>query len=94
MVILMQTDGLSMDFQVEEWMQDEEFAKMIAKMEKSAKMYATYFNNLNPVMDASIGGPYVDVEDELDRALKGKGPDMDFDFDHGDAKAKSMDEDE
>jgi len=80
--------------QVDEWMQDEDFAKVLAQMEKSAKMYATYFNNLNPVMDASIGGPYVDAEDELDQALKGKGPQMSFDgFDDKKGKSMSIDRD-
>mmetsp|Transcript_11877 Transcript_11877/g.27617 ORF Transcript_11877/g.27617 Transcript_11877/m.27617 type:complete len:785 (+) Transcript_11877:91-2445(+) len=77
--------------QVDEWMQDEDFAKLLAQMEKSAKMYATYFNNLNPVMDASIGGPYVDADEELDKALKGKGPQMSFDGFDDKKRSMSMD---
>jgi len=76
--------------QVEEWMKDEDFAKLLAQMEKSAKMYATYFNNLNPVMDATIGGNYVDADEELADALKGKGPQMSFEGLDDAAKRKSM----
>jgi len=73
--------------EVEEWMQDEDFVDVLRELEKQAKMYATYFNNLNPVMDATIGGPYVDADEELDRALK-SGPEMSFDSDGNQKKKK------
>ena len=47
---------------------------------------------MQPVMDASIGGPYVDVEDELDQALRGNGPSMIFDDDeHSGKRTQSFD---
>uniref|UniRef100_A0A7S0HCJ6 Alpha-type protein kinase domain-containing protein n=1 Tax=Hanusia phi TaxID=3032 RepID=A0A7S0HCJ6_9CRYP len=55
--------------EVEQWKEDPEFKKLLEQWEKEARLYRKYFANLNPVLDAGVGG-MADMEEELDEAMK------------------------
>mmetsp|Transcript_9077 Transcript_9077/g.18116 ORF Transcript_9077/g.18116 Transcript_9077/m.18116 type:complete len:749 (+) Transcript_9077:127-2373(+) len=57
--------------QVKEWKQDPAFQDQLEQWAKEARMYNTYFANLNPVLDGGVG-TFADMEEEHFDAMMSK----------------------
>mmetsp|Transcript_48546 Transcript_48546/g.114616 ORF Transcript_48546/g.114616 Transcript_48546/m.114616 type:complete len:744 (+) Transcript_48546:143-2374(+) len=57
--------------QVLDWKKDPEFADQVERWAKEARMYQSYFANLNPVLDAGIG-TFDDTEEQHFDAMMSK----------------------